>query len=77
MAIIFLIHGMSDFNTQKTKDTTTTWLTPPWMLDMLGPFDLDPCAAVGRPIGWTDCERLAMDRFRWWLRSHLRFLRGI
>ena len=22
-----------------------TWLTPPWILDALGPFDLDPCAA--------------------------------
>ena len=32
---------------------------------------------MGWPIGWTDCERLAMDRFRWWLRSHLRFLRDV
>lgn len=41
-------------------------LNPPWVEWLMG-----------WPIGWTDCERLAMDRFRWWLRSHLRFLRGI
>lgn len=46
---------MADFNTRKTERSTTTWLTPPWMLEMLGPFDLDPCAAVGRP--W-DCASL-------------------
>lgn len=26
---------------------TTTWLTPPHILEALGPFDLDPCAAPG------------------------------
>lgn len=26
---------------------TTTWLTPPHIIDALGPFDLDPCAAPG------------------------------
>ena len=46
---------MADFNTRKTERSTTTWLTPPWMLEMLGPFDLDPCAAVGRP--W-DCATI-------------------
>lgn len=25
------------------------WLTPPPILEALGPFDLDPCAAVGQP----------------------------
>lgn len=24
-----------------------TWLTPRWILDQLGKFDLDPCAAAG------------------------------
>lgn len=24
---------------------TNTWLTPKWLLDELGEFDLDPCAA--------------------------------
>lgn len=25
------------------------WLTPKWMLEKLGPFDLDPCAPIIRP----------------------------
>lgn len=25
------------------------WLTPPWILQTLGTFDLDPCAATNRP----------------------------
>jgi hypothetical protein len=28
---------------------TDVWLTPPYILDALGPFDLDPCSPVGRP----------------------------
>lgn len=28
---------------------TSVWLTPPEILKALGPFDLDPCAAVGQP----------------------------
>jgi phage N-6-adenine-methyltransferase len=30
------------------------WLTPPWMVTLLGPFDLDPCAADPRP--WDIAE---------------------
>lgn len=25
------------------------WLTPPYILEALGPFDLDPCAPINRP----------------------------
>lgn len=25
------------------------WLTPPWVLERLGAFDLDPCAPISRP----------------------------
>lgn len=25
------------------------WLTPPYILKALGPFDLDPCSPIGRP----------------------------
>lgn len=25
------------------------WLTPPWIVDKLGPFDLDPCAPTNPP----------------------------
>lgn len=32
-----------------------TWLTPRTILDELGPFDLDPCAAIGNP-NWV-CNR--------------------
>lgn len=28
---------------------SVVWLTPRWVLDGLGVFDLDPCAAVGQP----------------------------
>lgn len=28
---------------------TTTWLTPPHIIEALGPFDLDPCAAPAWP----------------------------
>ena len=31
---------------------TTTWLTPPTILEQLGPFDLDPCAAPN-PRPWS------------------------
>lgn len=37
---------------QKTVGDTQTWITPRWIIDALGPFDLDPCAAYPRP--W-DC----------------------
>jgi DNA N-6-adenine-methyltransferase Dam len=39
---------------QKTVGDTQSWITPKWILDALGPFDLDPCAADPRP--W-DCAR--------------------
>lgn len=32
---------------QSANARTTTWLTPPHIIDALGPFDLDPCAADG------------------------------
>lgn len=38
---------MRDFNTNTTNDDQ--WLTPPWIIETLGPFDLDPCAPVNRP----------------------------
>lgn len=37
---------------QRTIGETQTWITPKWIIDALGPFDLDPCAADPRP--W-DC----------------------
>lgn len=46
---------MNTFNTAKTEKTTNVWLTPRYVLDLLGQFDTDPCAATVRP--W-DCARV-------------------
>lgn len=32
-----------------------TWLTPPWIIEALGPFDLDPCTPVKMP--WKTAAR--------------------
>ena len=36
---------------QKTIGTSQTHITPRWIIEALGPFDLDPCAAWPRPWG--------------------------
>lgn len=36
------------------KGATDVWLTPPTIVNALGPFDLDPCAAEGQP--WQTAE---------------------
>lgn len=41
---------------QSTRAETTTWLTPPELVDKLGPFDLDPCAAPS-PRPWSTARR--------------------
>lgn len=43
--------GLGAHHTRSTA-TTDVWLTPRWVIDALGPFDLDPCASSPRP--W-DC----------------------
>lgn len=43
---------------RKGAKTTTTWLTPPRLVQLLGPFDLDPCAAPRQP--W----KLAKEDYR-------------
>lgn len=35
------------FNTN--TENNETWLTPPALIQQLGVFDLDPCAAIGQP----------------------------
>src|SRR5712671_6255676 len=40
---------------QKTIGTSQVHLTPRWIVEALGPFDLDPCAADPRP--W-DCAEV-------------------
>lgn len=39
---------------QSAKATTHEWLTPPEIIEALGPFDLDPCAPIVRP--WPMAE---------------------
>ena len=39
---------------QKTVGNSQNWITPRWIIEALGPFDLDPCACFPRP--W-DCAR--------------------
>lgn len=43
---------MKSFNaTDSASAQTHTWLTPKYLIDALGPFDLDPCAApMPRPF---------------------------
>lgn len=36
------------------KGRTDEWLTPPEIIDALGPFDLDPCSPVNRPWPTAD-----------------------
>lgn len=30
-------------------DSSDSWITPPWLIDRLGPFDLDPCESTPQP----------------------------
>lgn len=41
---------------QSADAVTTTWLTPPELIEQLGPFDLDPCAAPS-PRPWPTAGR--------------------
>lgn len=34
---------------QKTIGASQSWITPKWIIDALGPFDLDPCQADPQP----------------------------
>jgi len=33
----------------RNEITTDSWITPKWLIDRLGPFDLDPCACSPQP----------------------------
>ena len=45
---------------QKTVGDSQNWITPRWIIDRLGPFDLDPAAASPRP--WDCAARNFTDR---------------
>ena len=34
---------------QSAAMLSDVWLTPPWIIEALGPFDLDPCSPLDRP----------------------------
>jgi hypothetical protein len=34
---------------EKSKTSKSEWLTPPFIIKQLGPFDIDPCSPVNRP----------------------------
>lgn len=34
---------------RRGKNTTDSWITPRWLLNRIGPFDLDPCASTPQP----------------------------
>ena len=43
----------------RSIDTTDSWITPRWLIDRVGPFDLDPCACDPQPWpcaveSWTE-----------------------
>lgn len=48
-----ILHAERDLGKMKNFNLNTTnndeWLTPPELLKVLGPFDLDPCAPANRP----------------------------
>lgn len=40
---------MPNLGNESTVAGTDVWLTPPYVIEALGEFDLDPCASVDRP----------------------------
>ena len=40
---------MANIGNENVNVGTTTWLTPPYVLEALGEFDLDPCSPLDRP----------------------------
>lgn len=53
------VPGMSSH--QRAVGAKQEWLTPPWLLSVLGQFDLDPCSPVVRPWPTADRHFTIMD----------------
>ena len=47
-------------HTTPNAGATDDWLTPPWVLAALGPFDLDPCPSLPQP--WPTAARVLPAR---------------
>jgi hypothetical protein len=41
---------------QRTVGSSQNWITPRWIIEALGPFDCDPCAADPRPWNCATAE---------------------
>jgi len=48
------------FSHEVSRHTTDDWLTPPHILEALGPFDLDPCASMQQK--WPTAARMLTQR---------------
>lgn len=46
-------------HTRKVGVTTDSWITPKWLIDRLGPFDMDPCACNPQP--WPTATRMITE----------------
>ncbi len=42
-------------NNTRGSNTTDNWITPNWLIDRIGPFELDPCACDPQP--WACAAR--------------------
>lgn len=47
--------GAMGAHQQPHKGLTNDWITPKYIIDALGPFDLDPCACIPQP--WPCAEK--------------------
>lgn len=45
----------------RRSSSTDSWITPKWLIDRLGPFDLDPCAAIPQPWPCATAEFTEVD----------------
>lgn len=46
-------------HTRREGVTTDSWITPRWILERVGPFDLDPCACDPQP--WPTAARMVTE----------------
>jgi hypothetical protein len=54
-------HGRGFKHEAPYQGKTNDWLTPPYIIDALGPFDLDPCASIGQPWKTADTQYTVHD----------------
>jgi hypothetical protein len=47
-------------HTRRDGLTTDSWITPKWIIDRFGPFDLDPCACDPQP--WPTATLMLTER---------------